>query len=159
MRPKRVIVAATAESIEACRVTSAASAMAMPPSPLMIAAVSSAAAWLMSMQAMRAPSRAKATAAALPLPQPSPEEPAPKTMAILPLSRSAMVDALRSVGETGRHCEEAQPTKQSRAAERFSLDCFAALAMTAEQPQLSEPPTAFSRIAQASSPYFFFHSA
>ena len=35
MRPKRVIVAATAESIEACCVTSAASAMNLPqPSPL-----------------------------------------------------------------------------------------------------------------------------
>ena len=103
MRPKRVIVAATAESIEACRVTSAASAMAMPPSLLMMAAVSSAAAWLMSMQAMRAPSRAKATAAALPLPQPSPEEPAPKTTAILPLSRSAMVVFFRLAVEPRRH--------------------------------------------------------
>src|SRR6202158_3263310 len=53
----------------------------------MISAVSSAAAALRSTQNTCAPSRAKVTAVALPLPQPGPIEPAPTTIAVLPLSR------------------------------------------------------------------------
>src|ERR1700740_3699523 len=53
----------------------------------MIAAVSSAAAPLRSTQNTCAPSRANVTAVALPLPQPGPIEPAPTTIAVLPLSR------------------------------------------------------------------------
>src|SRR5579864_2472759 len=55
---------------------------------MMIFAVSSAAAPLRSTQNTCAPSRAKVTAVALPLPQPGPIEPAPTTIATLPLSRS-----------------------------------------------------------------------
>ena len=47
-----------------------------------------AAAALRSTQNTCAPSRAKVTAVALPLPQPGPIEPAPTTIAVLPLSRS-----------------------------------------------------------------------
>ena len=47
-----------------------------------------AAAPLRSTQNTCAPWRAKVTAVALPLPQPGPIEPAPTTIAILPLSRS-----------------------------------------------------------------------
>src|SRR5450631_2903815 len=54
----------------------------------MILTVSSAAAPLRSTQNTCAPSRAKVTAVALPLPQPGPIEPAPTTIAVLPLSRS-----------------------------------------------------------------------
>src|SRR5688500_13909828 len=71
-------------------VTSAWSARASPPSPLMMPAVSSAAAGLTSAQRTFAPSRAKQTAVALPLPQPGPLEPAPSTIATLSLRRSAM---------------------------------------------------------------------
>ena len=65
-------------------------ASAVPPSPVMMPAVSAAAASSRSMPATRAPSRAKATAAALPLPQPGPDDPAPKTMAAFPFKRSTM---------------------------------------------------------------------
>src|SRR4029077_2490154 len=68
--------------------TSAVCAAALPPSLLMIPTVSSAAAGLRSTQNTCAPSRAKVTAVALPLPQPGPIEPAPTTIATLPLSRS-----------------------------------------------------------------------
>src|ERR1700756_4588227 len=68
--------------------TSAVCAIALPPSPVMIFTVSSAAAPLRSTQNNCAPSRAKVTAVALPLPQPGPIEPAPTTIATLPLSRS-----------------------------------------------------------------------
>src|SRR3984893_5869628 len=71
-------------------VTSALWARASPPSFLMSAAVSSAAAKCTSPQHPCAPSRANATAVALPLPQPGPAEPAPTTSAILPFSRSGM---------------------------------------------------------------------
>src|SRR5450631_4481380 len=53
----------------------------------MILTVSSAAAPLRSTQNTCAPSRAKVTAVALPLPQPGPIEPAPTTIAVLPLRR------------------------------------------------------------------------
>src|SRR6476661_4194022 len=62
--------------------------MALPPSPVMILTVSSAAAALRSTQNTCAPSRAKVTAVALPLPQPGPIEPAPTTIAVFPLSRA-----------------------------------------------------------------------
>src|SRR4051794_30699151 len=67
--------------------TSAVNATAVPPSDRMMAAVSSAAAPLRSTQSTCAPSRAKVTAVALPLPQPGPIEPAPTTIAVLPLRR------------------------------------------------------------------------
>src|SRR5690348_1317871 len=54
----------------------------------MMPTVSSAAAELRSTQKTCAPSRAKVTAVALPLPQPGPIEPAPTTIATLPLRRS-----------------------------------------------------------------------
>src|SRR5438046_785081 len=54
----------------------------------MISTVSPAAAALRSTQSTCAPSRAKVTAVALPLPQPGPIDPAPTTIAVLPLSRS-----------------------------------------------------------------------
>src|SRR5258708_25996262 len=54
----------------------------------MMFAVSSAAAALRSMQNTCALSRANVTAVALPLPQPGPIEPAPTTIAVLPLSRA-----------------------------------------------------------------------
>src|SRR5206468_11299426 len=53
----------------------------------MMPAVSSAAAGLRSTQNTCAPSRAKQTAVALPFPHPGPIEPAPTTIAVLPLSR------------------------------------------------------------------------
>src|SRR5215470_1432417 len=80
--------AATIASTSPAFETSAVNAMALPPSPVMIFTVSSAAAALRSTQNRRAPSRAKVTAVALPLPQPGPIEPAPTTIATLPLSRS-----------------------------------------------------------------------
>src|SRR5271155_3911583 len=66
---------------------SALKAMALPPSPVMIAAVSAAAGPLRSTQNTCAPSRANVTAVALPLPQPGPLEPAPTTIAVLPERR------------------------------------------------------------------------
>src|SRR5262249_42981152 len=72
-------------------VTSARCATALPPSAFMIPAVSSAAAEFKSTQNTLAPSRAKRTAVALPLPQPGPIDPAPTTIATLPLSRSGML--------------------------------------------------------------------
>src|SRR5260370_8451613 len=54
----------------------------------MIFTVSSAAAALRSTQNTCALSRANVTAVALPLPQPGPIEPAPTTIAVLPLSRA-----------------------------------------------------------------------
>src|SRR5271165_2262692 len=90
MVPNRATVAFTADVIDSVRITSPARLRAVPPSPWMIAAVSSAAASARSTHATRAPSRAKATAAAFPLPQPGPDDPAPKTIAVLSFSRSAM---------------------------------------------------------------------
>src|SRR5712691_21235 len=71
-------------------VTSVLWARASPPSLLIMAAVSFAAARLISAQKTFAPSRANATAVALPLPQPGPMEPAPTTSAIFSFSRSGM---------------------------------------------------------------------
>src|SRR3979490_1226443 len=75
-------------STSAARETSAVNGVALPPSDAMILTVSSAAAWLRSTQNTCAPSRAKIAAVALPLPQPGPIEPAPTTIAVLPLSRA-----------------------------------------------------------------------
>src|SRR6266550_8923008 len=75
-------------STSAARETSAVKEDALLPSDLMMVTVSSAAAWLRSTQNTCAPSRAKITAVALPLPQPGPIEPAPTTIAVLPLSRA-----------------------------------------------------------------------
>src|SRR5580658_4323675 len=71
----------------AALVTSARNARASPPSPVMMAAVSCAAARFTSAQNTLAPSRAKVTAVALPLPHPGPIEPAPTTIAVLPERR------------------------------------------------------------------------
>src|ERR1700730_9783313 len=78
-------------------VTSALWARASPPSFLMSAAVSSAAAKFTSAQKTFAPSRANATAVALPLPQPGPAEPAPTTSAIFPFNRSGMFSLAQRV--------------------------------------------------------------
>src|SRR5438445_13686652 len=78
-------------STSAARETSAVKGDALLPSDLMRLTVSSAAAALRSTQNTCAPSRAKVTAVALPLPQPGPTEPAPTTIAILPLSRPIVV--------------------------------------------------------------------
>src|SRR6201992_3771363 len=86
--------AATIASTSAAFETSAVNAVALPPSPVMIFTVSSAAAALRSTQNTCAPSRAKVTAVALPLPQPGPIEPAPTTIATLPLSRSTAASPL-----------------------------------------------------------------
>src|ERR1700753_1728993 len=83
--------AATIPSTSADFETSAVNAVALPPSPAMIFPVSPAAAALRSTQNTCAPSRAKVTAVALPLPQPGPIEPAPTTIAVLPLSRGIEV--------------------------------------------------------------------
>src|SRR5580692_9014516 len=90
MRPKVETQASTTAATSAALLTSARHAAAWPPSSLMIRAVSSAAAGLISAQNTRAPSRANATAVALPLPHPGPIEPAPTTSATFPLRRSAM---------------------------------------------------------------------
>src|SRR5712671_3506405 len=66
----------------------------------MMAAVSSAAAPLRSTQSTCAPSRAKVTAVALPLPQPGPIEPAPTTIAVLPLSRGIGFSLRELVGHS-----------------------------------------------------------
>src|SRR5215468_2300557 len=79
--------AATIASTSAARETSAVNDAALPPSDLMMLTVSSAAAPLRSTQNTCAPSRANVAAVALPLPQPGPIEPAPTTIAVLPLSR------------------------------------------------------------------------
>src|SRR5881409_2475670 len=88
--PQRWLASATIPSQSAARVTSAAKAVASPPSPRMIPTVSSARSLNWSTHRTRAPSRAKRMAAALPLPRPGPRDPAPVTIAILPVSRSLM---------------------------------------------------------------------
>src|SRR3954447_26885573 len=80
--------------------TSAVNATALPPSDRMMAAVSSAAAPLRSTQSTCAPSRANVTAVALPLPQPGPIEPAPTTIAVLPLSRGIEISCYELVGDS-----------------------------------------------------------
>src|ERR1700722_4402028 len=77
--------------MSAARDASAAKAIALPPSEAMISTVSVAAAALRSAQNTCAPSRAKVTAVAFPLPQPGPIEPAPTTIAVLPLRRSTHI--------------------------------------------------------------------
>src|SRR3978361_760681 len=69
----------------------------------MIPAVSAAAAALRSTQNTCAPSRANVTAVALPLPQPGPIEPAPTTIAVLPLSRCIDFLLLRLLRITHAH--------------------------------------------------------
>src|SRR3989441_41284 len=88
--PHRSLASATIPSQSAARVTSAAKAVASPPSPRMSPTVSSARSLSWSTHRTRAPSRAKRMAAALPLPRPGPRDPAPVTIAILPFSRSLM---------------------------------------------------------------------
>ncbi len=79
------------------RVTSAAKAEARPPSPLMIPAVSSARSTWASTQRTDAPSRAKRMAAALPLPRPGPRDPAPATIATLPVRRPLTAQFLKAL--------------------------------------------------------------
>src|SRR5882672_4490272 len=88
MRPKVLRQAATIASTSRALAASAVNAVASPPSDVMISTVSWAALPLRSTQNTCAPSRANVTAVALPLPQPGPIEPAPTTIAVLPLSRS-----------------------------------------------------------------------
>src|ERR1700681_4134124 len=87
MRPCVLRHAATMASTSAARDTSAVNAVALPPSDAMISTVSCAALPLRSTQNTCAPWRAKVTAVALPLPHPGPIEPAPTTIAVLPLRR------------------------------------------------------------------------
>src|SRR4051812_27217636 len=82
------------------RDTSAVKAAAFPPSPEMILTFSPAAAPLRSTQNTCAPSRANVTAVALPLPQPGPIEPAPTTIAVLPLSRGIEISCYELVGDS-----------------------------------------------------------
>src|SRR6516164_7490249 len=91
------------------RDASAVNAIALPPSPAMIRAVSSAAAAFRSTQNTCAPSRAKVTAAALPLPQPGPIEPAPTTIAVFPASRPTK--ASPSFVEIGGRQAHGQPVR------------------------------------------------
>src|SRR6266478_3716246 len=108
--------------------TSAVNASAVPPSDRMMAAVSSAAAPLRSTQSTCAPSRAKVTAVALPLPQPGPIEPAPTTIAVLPLSRGIEVSLnLLSFARAHRRDVGANPKAEN-------LRQRAALALGAQPP-------------------------
>src|SRR3954469_23582709 len=66
----------------------------------MISTVSCAALPLRSTQNTCAPSRANVTAVALPLPQPGPIEPAPTTIAALPLSRGIEISCYELVGDS-----------------------------------------------------------
>ena len=83
----------------ACRIlrpTAGTRPLASPPSPLICCASFSARSASRFTSTTFAPSRAKVTAVALPLPQPGPIEPAPTTIAVLPLSRS--IDFLLPLG-------------------------------------------------------------
>src|ERR1700736_2834403 len=97
--------------MSAARDASAAKAIALPPSEAMISTVSLAAAALRSAQNTCAPSRAKVTAVALPLPQPGPIEPAPTTIAVLPLRRATR--PLLVFFEIGRTWARGQPMPSS----------------------------------------------
>src|ERR1700681_2048939 len=77
----------------------------------MILTVSSAAAPLRSTQNTCAPSRAKVTAVALPLPQPGPIEPAPTTIAVLPLSRSIDLSLFNLLSFAGAHGRDVSPNR------------------------------------------------
>src|SRR2546426_1287578 len=85
--PQRATAARTIAWHSAARVTLAANTSASPDSARISSTVSAARSLAWSTQSTRAPSRAKRMAVALPLPRPAPREPAPVTMAILPLSR------------------------------------------------------------------------
>src|SRR3989441_11157764 len=116
--PHRSTAALTMPAHSPARVTSAAWASASPPSAWMSPAVSSARSFTWSTQRTRAPSRAKRIAAALPFPRPGPREPAPVTIAILPLSRPLMGRSPHRAwtwvavpGETGTVGTEAGPNE------------------------------------------------
>src|SRR3569832_2282517 len=86
----------------------------------MISAVSCAAAALRSTQNTCAPSRANVTAVALPLPQPGPIEPAPTTMATLPLRRSIVFSpALVLPGKLDGRNRSRQPGLNGERASHF----------------------------------------
>src|SRR5436190_1287996 len=104
--------AATIASTSPARETSAVNALAFPPSDLMMLTVSSAAAPLRSTQNTCAPSRAKVTAVALPLPQPGPIDPAPTTIAALPLSRFIALSLLLLFART--HGRDISPDRMSQ---------------------------------------------
>ena len=79
-----------------------------------------------STQATFAPSRAYATAAALPLPQPGPEDPAPNTIAVFPLSRSAISVSLRlrcALSPAARPARKLQPPPPGRLPPSSGRDC------------------------------------
>src|SRR5262245_61079162 len=104
--------AATIASTSAALETSAVNALALPPSDLMILTVSSAAVPLRSTQNTCAPSRAKVTAVALPLPQPGPIDPAPTTIAVLPLSRFIEFSVLLLFAHT--HGRDVSPDRMAQ---------------------------------------------
>jgi hypothetical protein len=85
-RPQAPTVVATAASQDFGSVTSQATTMEVPPSLSIIAFVASAFFATESISATFTPSRASRIAAARPLPMPSAREPAPVTIATLPLS-------------------------------------------------------------------------
>src|SRR5262252_6435080 len=127
--------AATIASTSAALETSAVNAVALPPSLVMILTVSSAAAALRSTQNTCAPSRAKVTAVALPLPQPGPIEPAPTTIATLPLSRSIMV-SLFSLWFANAHDGDVSTDRRAENIRQHSAslwkpcDCLRSVALT-----------------------------
>src|SRR5688572_7523599 len=88
--PQRDTACSTIARQSAARVTSAAKACAIPPSPEIAFTVSSARSGCASTQSTFAPSRAKRIDAALPLPMPGPREPAPVTIATLSFRRPAI---------------------------------------------------------------------
>src|SRR5256886_6325008 len=83
--PQRALASATIPSQSAARVTSAAKAVASPPSPRMIPTVSSARSLSWSTHRTRAPSRAKGVARAWPSPRRGPRAQPPVTSAFLPV--------------------------------------------------------------------------
>src|SRR6266567_1590961 len=98
MQPYCAMGAVTAPLTLSELVTSAASAVQLPPSCSIKRRVSSAAARFKSTAMTFAPSRANSTATAFPFPHPGPDDPAPKTSAIFCCNRSAMMRFLSRVG-------------------------------------------------------------
>ena len=86
MPPNALVAALTISSHSLSIVTSAANAIASPPSDWINSAVRSANSGLRSTHTTRQPERASVIAAARPLPIPSPRAPAPVTSATLSLS-------------------------------------------------------------------------
>src|SRR5256712_9152868 len=116
--PHRSTAVLTIAAHSAARVTSAAWAIASPPSARIRPALSSARSFTWSTQRTRAPSRAKRIAVALPLPRPGPREPAPVTIATLPLRRPGISRVLLEGGvdadveQVGAAALEAAPQRR-----------------------------------------------